>query len=74
MAKQKKKRTKAYSGSDAAAARPTITRISAVNRSRLGQWWFDRKRILRPILIAVAVIIVVIWLIVELVRISSGGL
>lgn len=73
MVKQKKKRNKAYSGSDAADARPTITRISAVNRSRLGQWWFDRKRILRPVLIAAAVIIVVIWLIIELVRIATAA-
>jgi hypothetical protein len=66
MVKQKKKRNKVYSGIDAANARPIVTHISAVNRSKLGQWWFDRKRFLRPILIGVAVAIVVIWLLIEL--------
>jgi hypothetical protein len=73
MAKQKKKRTKVYTGADAADAKPVITRISAVNRSKLGQWWFDRKKFLRPILIAAVVILVVGWLLFELIRIISGS-
>jgi hypothetical protein len=73
MAKQKKKRNKAYSGSDAAITRPVITRISAANRSKLGQWWFERKRILRPILIATGVILFLTILIIEIVRISTGA-
>jgi hypothetical protein len=73
MAKQKKKRNKAYSGSDAAVTRPIITRISAANRSKLGQWWFDRKRVLRPVLIASAIGLGVIILIVEIVRIATGA-
>lgn len=72
MAKQKKKRSKVYSGADAAAAKPTITRISAVNRSKLGQWWFDRKKILKPVIIAVIVVLVVVWLLFELVRIAGS--
>lgn len=74
MAKQKKKRTKKYTGQDAAAtSRPTITRVEAVHRSRLNQWWFDRKRILKPILIAAIVIIVVVWLLIEFIRIIAGS-
>jgi len=73
MAKQKKKRNKAYTGADAAVTRPVITRISAVNRSRLGQWWFDRKAILKPVLITSGVVIVVIILILEIIRIASGS-
>jgi len=71
--KQKKKRNKVYTGADAAITRPTVTRISAVHRSKPGQWWHDHKRIARPIIIAVVVIAFVAWLIYELVRISIGG-
>lgn len=70
--KQKKKRNKQYTGIDAAINRPVVTKISAANRSKLGQWWFERKRILRPVLIGVAIAIAVIWLIIELVRITSN--
>lgn len=73
MAKQKKKRNKAYRGADASATRPTVTRISAANRNAVSQWWFEKKRIAKPVLIAVAVAIIVIWLLVELIRTLSGG-
>jgi hypothetical protein len=69
--KVKKKRNKQYQGVDAAVTRPTITRLSAANRSKIGQWWFERKRILRPVLIGVAIAIGVIWLIIELIRITN---
>lgn len=73
MAKQKKKRNKAYSGADAASASPTVTRISAVNRSKFGQWWFDNKKVVRPIAIAAVVVIVVGWLLYELIRLLIGA-
>lgn len=73
MGKQKKKRNKKYTGRDAAMTRPSITRVQAVNRSRLGQWWHDRKRVLKPILIVSTVVIVVVWLIVEFVRIIANA-
>ncbi len=69
MAKQKKKRNKAYTGTDAAVTRPTITRIEAVNRNKVSQWWFEKKRIAKPALITSGVVILVIWLIYELLRI-----
>lgn len=71
--KQKKKRNKQYRGADAALDRPVVTRISAANRSKLGQWWFDRKRVLKPALIAAGVIVLIAWLIFELVRIASAS-
>ncbi len=74
MAKQKKKRNKIYAGADAAITKPIITRISAVNRSKIGQWWFDRKKSLKPILITAGVVVFVIVLIVEIVRIASGSI
>lgn len=70
--KQKKKRNKQYKGADAAMSKPAVTRISAVNRSKLGQWWFDHKRIAKPILIALGIVLVVGWLIYELIRIANG--
>ena len=69
--KTKKKRNKQYRGQDAAMSRPSVTRISAANRSKFGQWWFERKRILKPVLIGAAVVLGVTWLIFELVRISQ---
>ena len=73
MGKNKKKRNKAYTGDDAAMARPVITHISAANRTKLGQWWFEHKRIAKPILIASGVAVAVIIIILELIHIFSGG-
>ena len=61
--KQKKKRNKKYSGMDATSQRPKVTRITATNRSKLSQWFFDRKKLIRTIgiagLVVIALIIVV---------------
>lgn len=70
--KQKKKRNKVYKGVDATLERPVVTKITAANRSKVGQWWFDHKRIARPILIASGVVVVLVVLIVELIRIANG--
>jgi len=70
--KQKKKRNKPYRGVDAAIDRPVLTRISAVNRNPVSQWWFDHKRIAKPILIAALVIAVIVVLIVQLINISTN--
>ena len=71
--KQKKKRNKVYTGADAAVTRPTITKISAVNRNFVSQWWFDHKRIARPVIIVAVVVGVLAVLIIELVRIASNA-
>ena len=71
--KQKKKRNKVYTGVDAAITRPVVTKISAVNRNAVSQWWFERKRIARPVIIGVLVATAVVILIIELVRIASNG-
>lgn len=69
--KPKKKRNKQYRGVDAAITKPSVTRITAANRSKTGQWWFERKKFLRPLLITVAIVIIVAWLIFELIRITN---
>lgn len=68
MAKQKKKRDKPYKGSGAAVVRPSVTRVSAVNRNRVHQWWVDNKRVAKPVLIAGGVAIVIIILLIEIIR------
>ena len=68
MTKQKKKRNKVYRGADASITKPVVTRISAANRNKPQQWWFEKKRIAKPILIAAGIVAAVIWLIYELVR------
>jgi len=70
--KQKKKRNKPYRGVDAAIDRPILTRISAVHRNPVNQWWFDHKRIAKPILIAALVIAVIIVLIVQLISLTTN--
>lgn len=69
--KVKKKRNKQYRGIDAAITKPSVTRISAANRSKLGQWWFEHKKIARPVLITVGVAAIIGWLIFELIRIVT---
>ncbi len=71
MAKNKKKRNKAYKGIDAAVTKPIITRIEAANRSKVGQWWFDRKATLKPILITSGVILFIIILIIGIVQVFT---
>ena len=74
MVKQKKKRTKKYSGADAATTRPSVTRVKAVKRTKLHEWWLDRSRVLKPTLITGGVVAAIVWLVIELVRIASGSL
>ncbi|MEI6850676.1 MAG: hypothetical protein WCK26_01785 [Candidatus Saccharibacteria bacterium] len=73
MGKHKKKRNKIYTGIDAAVTKPIITRISAVNRNKPAQWWFDNKRIAKPVLITSGVVFFVILMIIQIIRIANGG-
>ena len=63
MAKSKKKRNKKYSGADAAQARPTITRVQAVNRNALSQWLHENRRMVKYIGIALLIVFVIILVI-----------
>lgn len=67
MGKNKKKRNKTYSGADAAIDKPIITRIEAVNRNKLSQWWFDNKKIAKPIMIAAGVVFFLIIVIAQII-------
>lgn len=73
MAKQKKKRNKQYRGENASVTRPTVTRITAANRNKPQQWWHEKKRFAKPVLIAALVAVVIVWLLAELVRLVVGA-
>lgn len=68
MAKTKKRRNKSYTGENAKIAQPTVTRISAVHRRPVQQWWHEKKRIAKPVIITVLVVVAVVWLLIELIR------
>lgn len=68
MAKAKKKRTKQYRGTGAKQVRPTTIRVAAVRRNRLQQWWHDNRTRVRTMAAIVAVVLVLVWLLIELVR------
>ena len=70
--KAKKKRNKKNQGADAAVTKPSVTRVTAVNRSKIGQYWFDNKKILKPVLIGVGVVALIVWFIIEMIRIAAG--
>ena len=70
--KAKKKRNKKYQGADAAVTKPSVTRVTAVNRSKIGQYWFDNKKILKPVLLGVGVVALIVWFIIEMIRIAAG--
>lgn len=73
MSKHKKKRNKIYTGIDAAITKPIITRIEAQNRTKIGQWWFDNKKIASPILIAIGVVLFLVVIVSGIIQITSGN-
>ena len=68
MGKNKKKRNKLYAGPGAVEAKPVITKVVAVNRSKLSQWIFERKAVLKTATKILAVVGVLIFLIFEIVK------
>jgi hypothetical protein len=72
MAKNKKKRNKVYTGVDAALTKPVITHISAVNRSKPAQWWFEHSKTVKRVLITVGLVLILVLVIIEIVRIATG--
>jgi hypothetical protein len=74
MSNRSKKRTKRYQGEDAKrsnvpAAEPVVHRYEAVERSRVGEWWNSKKRVVRVGAIITGVAVGGVWLIVELFRV-----
>lgn len=61
----KKKRTKKYQGAKSNSKRPTIIHVSAVKRSKHGQWWHDNKNKVQIAASVIIVSIIMVWLIVD---------
>lgn len=61
MSKQKKKRNKAYS-----VPAKTVIRIQASNKSALSRWWSTSKNKIKPIAIAIIVVALILWFIIEI--------
>lgn len=73
MAKQKKKRNKVYRGKDAATIKPIVTRVEAANRNQISQWWFEKKRIAKPLTIAGLVVVALIIIVAQIIRLVGGN-
>jgi hypothetical protein len=71
MSKQKKKRTKQYSGRDAAAT-PTVHRYSAEVKSPVREWWEGHRRSIKLIAGIGGGAIVVGWLLFEFISMLVG--
>jgi len=69
MSRKHKKRTKAYTGAGATAAKPTVQRYTAVVRSPLGEWWFDHKKQVKTLGLIIGGALVFGYLIFELLRV-----
>lgn len=69
MAKQRKKRNKPYRGNGSAVQQPVVTKLTAVKRNRLQQWWVERRRFARPVIITSVIVVVIVFLLIELIRI-----
>ena len=74
MSKKSKKRNKKYTGVGSTSQTPVVTRItaSAVNRTRLGQWWFENKKLIKTVATVLIVIATLILIVVEIINIASG--
>jgi len=76
MSKRPKKRTKRYQGEDAkhlqsaSNDQPIVRHYTAVDRGPVGEWWQGKKRIVKIVAIALAIIILVVWSIYELIVIA----
>jgi CHASE3 domain sensor protein len=72
MSKKSKKRNKKYTGVGSTSQTPVVTRITASNRSRLGQWWFENKKLIKTVATVLIVIATLILIVVEIINIASG--
>lgn len=66
--KLKKRRTKVYSGEDAKASQPVVHRYSAVDRGKFGQFWYERKTIIKRVTLYGGGGTLFIFLLVEAIR------
>lgn len=72
MSRNHKKRNKKYTGADAAVTKPNVTRVTAVVRSPIGEWWHDNKKRVRMIAMIAGGVIVFGYLVYELIRLIAN--
>jgi hypothetical protein len=65
--KQKKKRSKKYSGTDAKQTAPVVLRVSAEERSPLKEWWLSYRILVRFITVAIGVLAAVALVIIGII-------
>ncbi len=65
--KQKKKRTKKYSGVDARVGSAVVTRVSAEERSRYKEWWLVYGQLTKFAGAVVGIIAVIVLLIIGII-------
>lgn len=65
----KKKRTKSYSGTDAAPTRPVVHRYTAEVKSPAREWWEAKRGPFKIAAIAAAILGFLGWLVAEALRI-----
>ena len=63
----KRRRSKTYTGEDAAVTGKTVQRISVPDRSKAGQWWHDNKKKVGLRAVTITVLAVISFLIYSLV-------
>lgn len=68
MGKNKKKRNKVYTGPGAAVTKPIITKVAATDRSKLAQWYIERKTIVKTVATITAIVIGLTLIIIEIVK------
>lgn len=74
MSRRPRKRTKKYQGEDAKqfnqplSTKPIVRHYRAVDRSRIGEWWYERKRYVKPVAIAAGIGLGIVWILYELFR------
>ena len=69
--KQKKKRNKQYRGNDAKITTPSVTRVSAVERNRLQEWWLQYGKLTKLASIAIGVIAAIVVMIIGIIGLVS---
>lgn len=67
MGKSSKKRNKKYTGANAKSVDNSVRvhKVNAVARSNFGQWLYDHRKLIKNVSVAVLVVAVVTFLIVQ---------
>jgi len=65
---KKKRRNKRYAGEDAKIEQTTVHHYSAVDRGTFGQWWYERKTLVKRVALFGGGGALLIYLLIEAIR------